>query len=787
MTAFPRAGIGRGTVVALRGRGAATPVLPPCTAPQDAAWHRLPLLLLLLSILFLALPGTARADDGFLDPSDAFRFSAAETPGAVQLQYRIAPDYYMYRERFAYTVTSGQATLGDAQLPKGTVKFDQTFNKDVETYRGAVHITLPITAAQGPFDLDVVSQGCSDKGVCYPPIHHKVHVDGVALKPAAAGTTGAGGSTEADNAGALPSADGNAAASTDSLYDQAYAMHVLEGRSLPAVIGIFFLLGAALSLLPCSLPMIPILSSIILGEGAALTRRRGLFLSATYVLGMAIVYTGFGVAAALAGQSLNAALQNPWVLGAFGILLLVFAVSLLGAYELQLPAAWQSRVSSASSRLSGGRVVSVLVMGALSALLVGACMTAPLFGVLAFIAQSGNVFVGGVSLFAMAWGLGLPLLVVGVGAGALLPRAGVWMDSVKRAFGVLLLGAAVWITAPVLPAALVLLCWAFVALVAACCLGVVPIGVALTSGAKAATSRAIAWRLLGRALGWLAAGCAAALIAGALAGARDPMRPLAVFSGGGALGGALGGAGQAPGSGSGAGVGADMSGLPFAKVRSLAELQRATAAAGRPTMLFFHADWCTSCVEMERLVFPQPAVRGALQSFALLQADVTANNADDQALMKHFGMFGPPAIIFYDAQGRELTALRVMGYQPADRFAATLQRVLSAVQTADTADKPSAAASASGASSTAAVSNGADAIAALAATGAPASKAAHTSSVTDGVDQTTTPVAISRSATESAFASTSTETPLFRAIAGQTTSRESSERAAALLSRDRSR
>ncbi|WP_081764764.1 protein-disulfide reductase DsbD [Robbsia andropogonis] len=639
----------------------------------------------LLLLLVFALPAVAYADDGFLDPSEAFRFQSSEVPGAVQLQYRIAPDYYLYRERFAYTVIAGQATLGAVQLPPGTVKFDQTFNKDVETYRGTLHITVPVTSAQGPFDLDVTSQGCSDKGVCYPPIHHQVHVAGVALKPAAEGD--AITDTAADPAlvaGDVP------ASVTDSLYDQAYAMHVLEGRSLPAVIAIFFVLGAALSLLPCSLPMIPILSSIILGEGAALTRWRGLALSATYILGMAIVYTVFGIAAALAGASLNAALQNPWVLGAFGVLLLVFAVSLLGAFELQLPGAWQSRVSAASSRLRGGRVLSVLVMGALSALLVGACMTAPLFGVLAFIAQTGNVFLGGVSLFAMAWGLGVPLLVVGLGAGALLPRAGLWMDSVKRAFGVLLMAAAVWVTAPVLPAALVLLGWAFVALVGACCLGVVPIGGAASTSAIGG----IAWRVLGRALGWLFAGCAAALIAGALAGARDPMRPLAVFAGVAMPVGAADSVSRNTSSRAvGAGDSADMAALPFAKVRSLKELQRATAAAGRPTMLFFHADWCTSCVEMERLVFPQPAVHTALQSFALLQADVTANNSDDQALMKHFGMFGPPAVIFYDAHGRELTALRVMGYQPADRFAATLQRVLQTAQKADAGSNRATAAS----------------------------------------------------------------------------------------------
>ncbi|WP_347555130.1 protein-disulfide reductase DsbD [Robbsia sp. KACC 23696] len=729
--------------------------------------------LLAVSVALLAAPGIARADDGFLDPSVAFRFSASEVPGSVQLQYRIAPDYYMYRERLGFTVVGGQATLGTPDLPKGTVKFDQTFNKDVETYRGTLQITLPVTSAQGPFDLDVVSQGCSDKGVCYPPIHHKVHVAGAALQPATAGAAGVGAAVDATGAGA---GDNSAATGVDRLYDQTYAMHVLEGRSVPAVIGIFFVLGMALSLLPCSLPMIPILSSIILGEGAALTRRRGLFLSATYVLGMAVVYTGFGIAAALAGQSLNAALQNPWVLGGFGILLLVFAVSLLGAFELQLPAAWQSRVSTASSRLSGGRVFSVLVMGALSALLVGACMTAPLFGALAFIAQTGNVFIGGISLFAMAWGLGLPLLVVGVGAGALLPRAGLWMDGVKRAFGVLLLGAAVWIVAPVLPAALALLGWAFVALVAACCLGVVPVASrdhTIAAATKASAPGALAWRILARAVGGLALGYAAAAMAGALAGAQDPLRPLAVFVGGSAVA----GGGVTAATGAAAGNDAETAGLPFAKVRSLPELQRATAAAGRPTMLFFHADWCTSCVEMERLVFPQPAVHAALQSFALLQADVTANNADDQALMKHFGMFGPPAIIFYDAHGRELPALRVMGYQPADRFAASLQKALNAAQAADTA----AASTAGGANAT--VSQAALSSTAGAASSPTVSASAASPQGDLSVASDAGPGALSRPAETTS----PPETPLARALAGQAAASSDTDRATALFGRDRSR
>lgn len=642
----------------------------------------------------------AHADDGFLDPSVAFRFSATETTGAVHLDYRIADGYYMYRERFAFNVIGQSAVqLGTPQIPQGHVKFDATFNKNVETYRGGVSIVLPVTKANGPFDLQVTSQGCSDKGVCYPPAQHTVHVSGLALQPVGSVSAAAppGGNALSDapdtaSADGRSGGDNNASPTVaDRLYSQGYASSVLANRSLPAVLGIFFLLGVALSLLPCSLPMIPILSSIILGEGVALTRRRGFALSLSYVLGMAIVYTAFGVAAALAGQGLGQWLQNPWVLGAFALLLMVFALSLFGCYELQLPTSWQNQVSGASQRLSGGKTAAVFIMGALSALVVGACMTAPLFGVLAFIAQTGNVVLGGASLFVMALGIGVPLLVVGIGAGSILPRAGAWMDGVKRAFGVILSGAAVWIVAPVLPAGFNLVLWAVVALLAAFALQ--------TFDAQPGS----AWRWIGRAIGATAAIYAVALLVGAAGGSRDPLMPLAVYApqawpratmasnqvgGGAALSGTAGTPGTASAQTTSGGEaatralsaarpGALPGALLFAPVRSLDQLARATATAGRPSMLFFHADWCTSCLEMERSVFPAPAVSAQLDHFALLQADVTSDNTDDQALMAHFRMFGPPAVMFFDAKGREIVSMRVMGYQPADRFAQTLTRALS--------------------------------------------------------------------------------------------------------------
>jgi thiol:disulfide interchange protein DsbD len=391
--------------------------------------------------------------------------------------------------------------------------------------------------------------------------------------------------------------------------------------------------------------MIPILSAIIIGEGARVTRARGFGLSVAYVFGMALVYTALGVAAALIGQSLGAWLQNPWVLGAFASLLTIFALTLIAGYDITLPERWQSGVNQASQKRSGGKLAAVVVMGALSALVVGACMTAPLFAVLAFIAHTGNAVLGGAALFSMGVGLGVPLLIIGLGAGSLLPRAGTWMDGVKVFFGVVLLAAALWIVWPVLGGVAQMLLGALWLLIAAAALGLFAAG----------TATVTIWRRLGRGLGAALAIWAATLLVGLAAGSTDPLRPLAVF--------AARGTPNAE---------AQTQGPVFARVRTSTELDLAVKAAARPAMLDFYADWCVSCKEMEHLTFSDPRVRERLAQLNLLRADVTANNADDQALLRRFKLFGPPGIIFFDAQGNEVA--RVVGYEPADKFLKSLDK-----------------------------------------------------------------------------------------------------------------
>ncbi|ALK29107.1 protein-disulfide reductase DsbD [Burkholderia plantarii] len=613
-------------------------------------------------MLFGALFGlsAARADGDFLDPSLAFRFSSSESPGQVDLHFKIADGYYMYRERFVFAVKSGTATLGEAQIPPGHVKYDETFAKNVETYRGELTIHVPVTKAAGPFELSVTSQGCADGGICYPPAEHVVHVDGAALTAAPASSSPAPAQSAVPGSGSRASAPTSAApaapAEDGSWYERLtsadYAQSLLEGHGFLTVVALFFVAGMVLSLLPCSYPMIPILSAIIIGEGTRATRARSFALSLTYVVGMALVYTVLGIAAALIGQSLGAWLQNPWMLGAFGLLLTVFALTLIGGIDIALPQRWQDGAAQASSRRSGGRFAAVAAMGALSALVVGACMTAPLFAVLAFIAHTGNALLGGAALFAMGIGLGVPLLIIGLGAGTLLPRAGAWMEGVKVFFGVVLLAAALWIVWPVLGAAVQIALAALWLLIAAAATGL------FTPAAGGASI----WRRLGRGVGAAFAIWAALLLVGLAAGSTDPLRPLSVFA-------ARGGAAVAGAAKAGTAV---HEGPSFAPVRSSAELDQVIKTAGRPVLLDFYADWCVSCKEMEHLTFTDPRVQARLGQLQLVRADVTANNGDDQVLLKRFGLFGPPGIIVFDRDGRELG--RVVGYQAADRFLRSLDR-----------------------------------------------------------------------------------------------------------------
>ena len=419
----------------------------------------------------------------------------------------------------------------------------------------------------------------------------------------------------------------------------------LKNAGFWANLAFFFLAGLGLSLTPCVFPMIPILSGIIAGQGHKISHGRGFALSLAYVLGMALTYAAAGVAAGMTGTLLAAALQNAWVLGAFALVFVVLSFSMFGFYELQLPTALQSKLSDEAGHLQGGRGIGVFLMGALSALIVGPCVAAPLAGALLYIGQTGDAVFGGAALFVMALGMGVPLIIVGLSAGTLLPKAGAWMEAVKKAFGVLLLATAVWLISPVIPAVAQMLAWAALLIIPAIYLHALD---PLPPHAKG-------WQRFWKGIGIVMLLTGAALLIGALAGGRDPLQPLAGLRG------------QA--------LAAESKQLPFEPVRSVAELDAKVLAAGQPVMLDFYADWCVSCKEMDRFTFADPAVQAKLAGFKLLRADVTANSPDDKALLARFGLFGPPGILFFDKSGKEIKTVRVVGFQDAVVFLQALSRV----------------------------------------------------------------------------------------------------------------
>lgn len=625
----------------------------PCAEERVKVRHIVAIVLAFL-LAFLSWSGAhAATEDDFLPPEQAFKFAARQIdPQTIEVRFDVADGYYLYRERFAFAAQPAGVKLGQPAMPQGKVHFDETFGKDMETYRGAVVVKVPVeqAPADGRWSLVVTSQGCADKGLCYPPMESVFKVGGSAL-----GNLFGDRSAPARSSPAVPQADSPANEATQSqavrgpqIDENDRIAGALASRNLPLIGALFFGLGLLLTFTPCVLPMVPILSSIVVGEHV--TRGRAFVVSLAYVLGMAVVYTAVGVAAGLAGEGLSAALQTPWVLGLFALLMIGLSLSMFGLYELQLPQRWQTRLTESSNRRQGGQVAGAVAMGAISALIVGPCVTAPLAGALAYIAQTGDALTGGGALLAMALGMGMPLLLVGVGAGNLLPRAGRWMEATKRFFGFLLLGVAIWMVTPVLPAWVVMLAWAALLIVAAVYLG--------AFDALGPDPRGLL--RLGKGLGLLAALAGAIQIVGVASGGRDPLQPLSH----------LGAVTGAPG------VSVAKDAVRFERVRSVAELDARVAqaaAAGRPVLLDFYADWCVSCKEMEKLTFPDAKVKARLANVVLLQADVTANNADDKALLKRFGLFGPPGIILFGADGRE-RPVRVIGYQSANRFLDSLER-----------------------------------------------------------------------------------------------------------------
>ena len=574
--------------------------------------------------------------------------------------FTITPGYYLYRDKvnFAFsddsTETSG-TKISNVSMPRGEMKFDQHFgNMEVfyQSFQARISLEHSKNIAQ-TLKLDATYQGCSEKGLCYPPTHKFFDISlpatGIATvsKPPVTAKLAAVSPTPLPAPTAVQPAPENAG--TASLVTEnpesgnSQITKLFQQGSFWIIVSFFFGAGLLLAFTPCMFPMIPILSGIIVGRGHKITHMHGFILSLAYVLGMALTYAAVGVAAGFSGVLLSNTLQTPWVLGSFSAIFVLLSLSMFGFYELQLPASLQSKLTNTSNHLHGGHLGGVFLMGALSAIIVGPCVAAPLAGALLYIGQTHDAFLGGMSLFALAMGMGTPLLLIGASAGTLLPKAGAWMESVKRFFGVMLLAVAIWLISSLIPVSIQMLLWAILLILSAVYLHAL----------DALSHTASGWHKLWKGIGILALLLGIAYLVGALSGAHDILRPLGNFSGSQA---------SAPAS------------LQFERVKSSADLDnRIARAGGKTVMLDFYADWCVSCKEMERFSFSDARVQAQLKNTLLLQADVTANDMIDQALLRRFELFGPPSILFFNAQGQELANHRVMGYQGPEQFLQSLK------------------------------------------------------------------------------------------------------------------
>ena len=596
--------------------------------------------------------GIASSGDEFLEPDLAFIPSArAKDRGTVVVRWVVAEGYYLYRDKFNFAVADPKGLrLGPVTLPDGTSKSDEFFGQ-VEVYYGTTEakVSLPPTAdGLDELTLSVRYQGCADAGLCYPPITKQLIVALPAVAPPAGGFPDVDSGTRGVVSGVadpFASTDGGDAV----LSEEDRIARSLAVGSLSVVLLSFFGFGLLLTFTPCVFPLIPILSSIIVGQGEGISTRKALVLSSTYVLAMAATYTVAGVIAGSLGHNLQAAFQEPWVLSAFSAVFVLLALSMFGFYELQIPRRWQEKLIRISNRQEGGTFVGVAIMGFLSALIVGPCIAPPLAGALVYISQTGDGLLGGAALFALSLGMGAPLLVIGTTAGKFLPAVGAWMNTIKAVFGVVLLGVAIYLIERLVAPWIVLLLWAVLFMVTAIYMGAL----------DTLSPDAGGWRRLSKGTGLVVLVYGVLLMVGASGGGRDIFQPLRDISF--------------------SGDAREHQELVFKRVKGVEDLQKelqVAAGRGQVVMLDYYADWCISCKEMEKYTFSDPGVQSFLATTVLLQTDVTSNDAADQAILKRFGLFGPPAILFFGPDGQERRRYRVVGFMDAETFRDHLKMAL---------------------------------------------------------------------------------------------------------------
>ena len=580
--------------------------------------------------------GLSNTEQVVLSPDEAFiLFAEAADAETIRAEWQIADNIYMYRDKFRFEVVKGDVSLGEPQSPPGKKKFDESFG-DTEVYYNSVGIDIPIVREAGPkqtISLQVHYQGCVEDSFCYPPQKKIIDIDLPKLSKASFSPSDAAKQNTA----------------SEFVSDQDQLASSIASDSLWLIILIFFGLGLALAFTPCVFPMVPILSGIIVGQGKQLTTAHAFSLSLVYVLAMALTYTVAGVLAGLFGANLQAAFQNPWIISSFVLVFIALSLSMFGFYELQMPSSIQNRLMKLSNSQKGGNLVGVAIMGVLSALIVGPCVAAPLVGALIYIGESGDAVRGGLALFALSMGMGAPLLAIGASAGKLLPKAGPWMDGIKAAFGIMLLAVAVWMLERITPSVVTMLLWSLLFIFSAVYLG-----------AFDRLKNATGWQRFRKAgaIALLVYGCFVML--GAVSGGNDVTRPLY-------------------GTSLLSGKSVENKKLAFKTIKSVEELQqeiKVASANNQTVMLDFYADWCISCKEMEKYTFSNSDVQASLSNTLLLKADVTANDDIDQALLKHFGIYGPPSIMFYDDKGNERKPYRVVGFMKAEQFKQHIDQAL---------------------------------------------------------------------------------------------------------------
>jgi thioredoxin:protein disulfide reductase len=574
------------------------------------------------------------ATDEILDPEIAFRVLADISANKeLTLSWEIKPGYYLYKNKFSVDSANPNLTLGAYEFPKGKPKQDPAFGQ-VEVYYGQNNVSIPIQitdATVNEIQLDVAYQGCKEDSVCYPPIKKTLTIS----LPASFDSLSVNNDTTQKNPSIRQVSEQDAI--TQKLKDKSLFINILS----------FFGFGFLLALTPCVFPMIPILSGIIVGEGEHITRVRAFMLSVSYVIAMALTYSILGIIAGLFSLNLQAASQNVWVLSFFSGVFVLLALSMFGFYELHLPSHWQSKLSKSHSEEHHGTLKGAAIMGVLSAIIVGPCVAPPLAGALLYISQTGDALLGGFALFAMGLGFGVPLLVVGATSGELLPRAGMWMENIKHAFGVVMLGVAIWFLERVLPQSFILILWGTLFITTAIFVGALDRIEPITTH----------WQRLWKGLGLMMLVYGMVLVVASAYGGGTVLKPFK----------------DRPSA-----VATEK--LPFQYISNLQELDRELKQAkveGKTVMLDFYADWCVVCHEMEAYTFSDPAVQKTLQQVTLLKIDVTKNNEDDKAFLKKFDLFGPPAILFFNKDSMEVKSHRLVGFVKAEPFTEHVSQVLS--------------------------------------------------------------------------------------------------------------